>query len=219
MQYKYIFVIACFLLLASMLDKYKNYKNVQEIPEIEMESQFDISDSHHEFTNLIANNKVSVIHSLEFHGFHFYSCVNFKNKDIGVLAGGTGLRLRIAKNGGESWTQIRFSPLSNTFYDLAFSKNTPFAVGESKSLFSSPDFGESWHVFDTEDLFERTNLLLFKYYKTKFINSNIRFIGGQRDRLILTNNGGETWDKISLLHHATDCYLADILFSDNNTLF
>ncbi len=176
-----------------------NYIDIHEVLELEVDIVNNITQKKYDFLNTNTNQKVSVLHHLEETGFHFYNSVKFKTENIGVLVGGTGLRVRITENGGETWKQFRFSSFANSFHSISFSEKSLFIVGESKYIFKSSDFGENWSVFNTEYLFKTNDILQVKYYKIHFFNHLLGFIAGEQNGhsvLLKTINGGADWSII-----------------------
>lgn len=179
-----------------------HYTNITEIPEITISTKEGIPSENYTFVNTVNNQKVSVLHSLDKTGFHFYNDVEFKNEDIGVLAGGTGLRTRITQDGGMSWTEFRFSEFANAFHAAAFSGNALFVVGESQYIFRSMNLGKNWSVFDTNNLFGEENAFpQYKFYKIRFIDQSDGFIAGERNGtpvFLKTNDGGKHWEFMNI---------------------
>ena len=159
-----------------------HYTNIAEIPEITFSTTENIPSESYSFFNTISNREVTVLHSLDETGFHFYNDVEFKNEKVGVLVGGTGLRSRITQDGGMNWTESRFSEFANAFHAVTFSGNAMFIVGESKYIFRSTDLGRNWQVFDTSIFLEEENAFAqYKFYKIHFINKTTGFIAGERN--------------------------------------
>ncbi|QDO93896.1 hypothetical protein FNB79_07830 [Formosa sediminum] len=174
---------------------------LKEAAEIEYTIHSVMPEQPYVFTNTSTQNDVSILNQLDNTEFHYYQGLKFKNDDFGVLVGGTGLRVRITKNGGENWKEIRFSRFSNAFQSVDFSDKNIFIVGANQYIFKSNDFGENWSVFDTKYFFKDDNsrYQTFKYYKVRFFNSKIGFIVGARKNepiILKTLNGGETWELI-----------------------
>lgn len=194
-NYILIFLISLFLSCSK-----NNYIPIKEVPEIEFSTIDTSTQTDLSFINTANNQNVSILNSLEETRFHFYNSIKFKTEDIGILAGGTGLRARITKNGGANWKEYSFSKFANAFHSVSFSGNTIFIVGESNYIFRSNDFGGSWSVYNAENLFEEGNSFgQFKFYKIHFFNEKSGFIVGEHNTIPLilkTNDGGEQWEII-----------------------
>lgn len=194
---KYIPIISILLTSLFVSCSKSNYIPITKVPEIEFSTIGDITQDKYNFTNEVNKQNVSIINGLDETGFHFYSGLKFKTEDIGVLVGGTGLRARITQNAGETWEEYRFSEFANAFHSVAFSGNTIFIVGESKYIFRSNDFGETWSVYNPETLFEDDNSFSeYKFYKIRFLNAKTGFIAGEHNAIpviLKTSDGGEHW--------------------------
>ena len=198
---KYFLFLSIVLILLFLSCSESNYITIEEVPEIDFNTgSYSIQDKYN-FTNKVNGQNVSILNSIDKTGFHFYNGVKFKTEDIGVLVGGTGLRARITRNGGESWREFRFSKFANVFHSVAFSGNTIFIIGESKYIFRSNDFGETWNVFNSEVLFEEENSFTqSKFYKIRFTDDEIGFIVGERSNIpiiLKTINGGKRWEIVN----------------------
>lgn len=176
-----------------------NFKNIQEVLELENDTTSNITQKRYDFLNSNTNQEVSILHHLEQTSFHFYNSLAFKTEELGVLVGGTGLRVRITENGGKTWKQFRFSRFANVFHSVSFSDKSLFIVGESKYIFKSSDFGKNWSVFNTEHFFKAKGISQIRYYKIHFFNNRIGFISGEQmgqPVLLKTTNGGINWKLI-----------------------
>lgn len=172
---------------------------MKEVLELEIDTTSNITQKEYAFLNINTNQEVSILHHLEQTGFHFYNSLEFKTEELGVLVGGTGLRVRITEDGGKTWKQFRFSRFANAFHSISFSDKSLFIVGESKYIFKSSDFGKNWSVFNTEHFFKTKGILQINYYKINFLNNQIGFISGEQNGnpvLLKTINGGIDWEII-----------------------
>lgn len=182
------------------------FNKVETVLDNEFLTKETITQTNTSFVNASSKQEVSIIHHIEESGFHVYNGMDFKNKGVGVIVGGAGLITRITKNGGETWLENRFSRFGNPFYSVAFSDTTIFAVGDSEYIFTTPDYGQNWSVFNTEELFEERGYLHPKYYKTKFVTKQIGFIVGSGyisgeeegfSIILKTVDAGKTWTNIA----------------------
>ena len=202
---KTLLFISIFILFSCSNNKEASVKigyiDVKELPEIEFVVKNNIPHKILEFNNTATTEKVSVLHHLENTSFHFYNAVKFKTENIGVMVGGTGLKTRITKDGGKSWNEFQFSQFSNAFHSLAFINNSLFIVGESNYIFRSTDLGKNWTVFDTKSISPKNVLHAFKFYKIRFLNDKLGFIGGEyggKSILLKTTTGGKDWNVLEI---------------------
>ena len=181
------------------------FNKVEQVLDNEFITKDTITQKGTSFLNATTNQKVSVLHHIEETGFHMYNGMSFKNKDIGVIVGGAGLITRITKDGGKTWLDNRFSRFGNPFYAAAFADDKIFVIGDSEYIFTTPDLGENWSAFNTEELFEERGYFTPKYYKTRFINGKIGFVvgsvyisgeEGSFSVILKTVDAGKTWTNI-----------------------
>ncbi|WP_324028193.1 YCF48-related protein [Maribacter sp. BPC-D8] len=204
------------LVLILILISCKGQNNQEEKPltgfnkvELVLDNEFITKDTITQksisFLNSTTKQEVSVLHHIEETGFHMYNGMSFKNKDVGVIVGGAGLITRITKDGGKTWLENRFSRFGNPFYSVAFSDNSIFVVGDSEYIFTTPDLGENWSAFNTEELFEKRGYFTPKYYKTRFVNGKIGFVVGSGyisgedggfSVILKSVDAGKTWTNI-----------------------
>ncbi|XLS29613.1 WD40/YVTN/BNR-like repeat-containing protein [Flavobacteriaceae bacterium M23B6Z8] len=178
----------------------KNWVDINTLPEVEWERSSEIKNEIVNFTNTATGASVSVLHNMERNGFHFYNGLAHHSQNELAIVGGTGLRVRITANKGQSWTEHRFSGFANPFYAATFNGDTLYTVGESKYIFKTTDLGKSWSVFDTSIFFEEQPLAQFKYYKIKFLNEKLGVLVGEymsAPILLKTIDGGQNWNKMS----------------------
>ncbi len=204
------------LTLLVVLHSCKGQNNQEEKPltgfnkvELVLDNEFVTKDTITQkgtsFLNASTNQDVSVLHHIEETGFHMYNGMSFKSQDIGVIVGGAGLITRITKDGGKTWLENRFSRFGNPFYSAAFSGDNIFVIGDCEYIFTTPDLGENWSVFNTKDLYEKRGYFFNKYYKIRFVNEQVGFITGYgyingEDEsfavILKTVDAGKTWTTI-----------------------
>jgi photosystem II stability/assembly factor-like uncharacterized protein len=181
------------------------FNKVEQVLDNEFITKDTITQQNTSFLNATTKQNVSVLHHIEETGFHMYNGLAFKNKNVGIIVGGAGLITRITKDGGKTWLENRFSRFGNPFYSAAFSGDNIFVIGDSEYIFTTPDFGKNWSVFNTKELFEKRGRISPKYYKIRFVNDKIGFIVGSgyisgEDNsisvILKTVDAGKTWTTI-----------------------
>lgn len=187
------------------------------------------------FINTVTNDTVKVLHHLDKTGFHFYNAVAFKSEKEGVIAGGTGLRVRTTTDGGLHWQENQFSKFANAFHAVAINKGNIFVVGESQFIYKSSDFGKNWKVLDTDKLIENTDKTTQKFYgsfnarfyKVKFHNTNTGIIIGDYNKtakskpiLLKTTDAGQNWT-IPILNGLkdTETGISDLVILSEKIIF
>lgn len=196
---KYIPFIFCYLYFWQC-NSQSTYKPVSEILEIEMDTNTVNFSEKKYFKNKLTDEKVEVLHSLENTGFHFYNSVSFKDKEQGIIAGGSGLRIRVTKNGGKAWKGFSFSRFANAFYSTVLHNKNYFVVGASRYIFRSGDFGENWEILDVSKLAEnKYGLRHPTFYKIKFSPDGFGLIMGENSEkpfFLRTNDDGKNWQLV-----------------------
>jgi len=132
--FKVFFLLTCCILISCAKN---NFTDVKEVLELEIDTISTINQEKYNFINTNTNQDVSIIHHLDHTGFHFYNSLKFKTENLGAIVGGTGLRVRITQNGGQTWRQVRFSNFANVFHSISFVDQAMFVVGENKFIFKS----------------------------------------------------------------------------------
>ena len=228
------------LILIVVLHSCKGQNNQEEKPltgfnkvELVLDNEFVTKDTITQkgtsFLNASTNQDVSVLHHIEETGFHMYNGMSFKSQDIGVIVGGAGLITRITKDGGKTWLENRFSRFGNPFYSAAFSGDNIFVIGDSEYIFTTPDSGENWSVFNTKDLYEKRGYVSAKYYKIRFVNKQVGFITGSGyingeeggfSVILKTLDAGKTWTSIvhKGLENETDGISDFVAFSEKEII-
>lgn len=197
-----ILFIAFFLLCALQNNAQKLYKPIDSVPAIkyEMDTATVNFTAQNHFKNTITGQPVNVIHSLKNTGFQFYNSVSFSSKTAGVIAGGTGLRIRATTDGGLHWKSFSFSRFANAFYSTTIHKDQFFVVGASRYIFRSRDQGKNWEVFDVSTLAKNKYGLRYpKFYKIKFSKSGFGLLMGEssgKPIFLKTNDDGKSWQLI-----------------------
>lgn len=200
MKYLNIFLIAFLVLCVWQSKAQEGYQPVRAISKIERDTATVTFPEQDQFKNTVTGKRVKVLHSLKNTGFRFYNSVSFKNKKEGLIAGGTGLRIRVTHDGGQHWKSFSFSRFANAFYSTAIQDGNYFVVGASRYIFRSRDFGKNWEVFDVVRLAEnKYGLQHPKFYKIKFTPTGFGLIMGENSGkpfFLKTTDDGETWQLI-----------------------
>ncbi|WP_324028194.1 hypothetical protein QSV08_09765 [Maribacter sp. BPC-D8] len=172
-----------------------SYVNVNDVIDADLLTQHTIPHNITTFSNLTTQQETSIINT----DIGFWLQTTFKNDSIGIIVGGPELNTRITTNGGETWLENSFG-FMDAFYSAAFSDNAIFVVGESEYIFKTPDYGKTWSVFDTKELFK--NQFNPTYSKIIFLTDKIGFITGEgkigngvngHSILLKTVDGGKSW--------------------------
>lgn len=198
------------------------YTDIENIPAIETTQTLNIKNDIKTFTNTITNKEVSILSHIKKDGFHFYNDVEFVSENEGLIVGGSGLKIRTTKNGGKDWNEYSFSKFANTFHSIAAANGNSYIVGESKYIFKTDDFGDSWSVFNTEEILE-TKDRYPTYYKIKFYDDNLGFVIGKnkgKPIILKTTNGGDNWTHFDIKPISPDdfAYLDIEIISENDLL-
>lgn len=187
----------CFFVSCKKVASQSTYKSVKEVPVIEVDTGSVSFQKPPEFTNVVNGKPVKVIHSLEQTGFHFYNSVSFKSEKEGLFAGGSGMRIRVTKDGGLHWKGFSFSRFANAFYSTAIQNGNFYVVGASRYIFKSQDLGAHWEVFDVSTLAETKYELRYpKIYKIKFTRKGFGLAVGENSGtpvVLKTSDSGSTW--------------------------
>ena len=126
--------------------------------------------------------------------------VHFPTSDRGYACGYFGVAYK-TEDGGNNWKPMNLQT-PQYLNDIYFiNRDTGYAVGGSK-VFRTLDGGESWNSI--------TNPALSSLYSVHFTDFNHGVVGGYRQTVMYTANGGQTWT-ISQNSSSTVYYL-DIKF-------
>ena len=231
-------------LLVTFISCSEKEKTITYIPAIETTDAYDLDGNetmvtknipmqHKNFINTVTNDSVSIIHYLDNTSFHFYNDVAFANKQKGVIVGGAGLKIRTTTNGGLHWQENRFSKFANSFHSVSINNQSIFAVGESKYIYKSTDFGKHWATYNTNFLINKTNDKDGKiqkhtprFYKIKFYN-NTGIVIGDYDKirkakpiLLKTIDSGKHWQILKPIGlKNTETGISDLVMLSEKNMF
>ena len=114
----------------------------------------------------------------------------FVNNEFGAVIVGDH-SIVITENGGQEWEKINIATNEKISKVLFTSTQNGWLIADS-TIFSSNDGGHNWTANNT--------FKVHKQYALSFINSNIGFVGGQKDEdtnfgpiIYYTQNGGQNW--------------------------
>ncbi|WP_242929171.1 YCF48-related protein [Pontibacter vulgaris] len=137
--------------------------------------------------------------------------IHFINVNVGYA---TGARGRIVKttDGGITWTEYAFT--YNNIGDMAFpSSTTGYALGSE--LYKTTDKGATWKTVNTglDESMNYYRLAQFFSADTGYVVAHEGFYSNSIDQLFRTNDGGNTWTKLSL--HTYGIRISSIYFLNN----
>jgi photosystem II stability/assembly factor-like uncharacterized protein len=133
----------------------------------------------------------------------YYDRIFFKDNIHGWIASGWDGLYR-TEDGGDSWSLTSIKNM----YDVFFTSNVGFAVGEGGKIYKSTDLGVSWYP-------SYLNQMENKKFSDIFFNDpEVGFAVGDSGKIFKTSNGGVTWFPQSC---PTNTNLSSVLFTDVNT--
>jgi photosystem II stability/assembly factor-like uncharacterized protein len=117
--------------------------------------------------------------------------LDFVNKNIGYACGERGFLLKTL-DGGKHWTSLPTTGTLNWLYGMAFkNEKIGFAVGLNETVIKTINGGNSWVKLDVP---------ADRFYGFRSIYRDINFSGntgcivGQNGCILISHNGGETWE-------------------------
>lgn len=144
----------------------------------------------------------------------FYDAMNFWNDEEGIAFGDAVdgcMSVLITRNAGQTWDKLNCS----SFFEaeegagaFAASDTNIEIVGDhtwlasKDKIFYSPDKGENWEVYDTPIINEKDtqgiySIDFFNEYLGVAIGGDFTEPDSNKNNLLLTNDGGKTWEVIS----------------------
>nr|NQU92904.1 T9SS type A sorting domain-containing protein [Bacteroidota bacterium] len=140
--------------------------------------------------------------------------VYFYNSTIGFIGGNCTVSgdpidyVLKTTDGGDSWTVNYNIPGSdiNQINDIYFvNPETGFALGYNGRLFKTVDGGENWFILKSG--------VTFSLYAIDFCNDSTGFIvGGSYEKILKTNNFGNTWSVVDFISPITTGSLRKVQF-------
>lgn len=125
--------------------------------------------------------------------------LDFINEKIGYAAGERGFLLKTI-DGGEHWAVLPTTGSLNWLYGMAFKDEmNGFAVGLNEAVIKTTDGGKSWVKLNAPG--DK------KFYGFRSIYHDITFNGstgcivGQNGSVLISHDGGETWEPTATVFH------------------
>jgi hypothetical protein len=121
---------------------------------------------------------------------------SFFNHDTGYISGfiqksGTQDFIYWTKDGGKNWEEVKFGNSSWIDANYIDYYGNAWMSGSSQLIYFSHDFGRTWTAFDKIE--PTTNMRISSIY---FIDSDRGIVGDFWNRIYVTNNNCQTWQKI-----------------------
>ena len=122
---------------------------------------------------------------------------SFFNRDTGYISGfiqkdGKQDFIYWTIDGGKNWEEVKFGKSSWIDANYIDYRGNAWMSGSSQLIYYSHDFGKTWTSFDKIE--PTTNMRISSIY---FIDSDRGIVGGFWNRIYVTNNNCQTWQKIT----------------------
>lgn len=142
------------------------------------------------------NNEVGTWTKVESGVTNLLYDIDFADEQNGWVVGDSGIILH-SSNGGESW-QRQTCPIKDILFAVDFVDNKNGWICSRNSILMTTNGGESWEVKHSQELGEG------RFRDIQFLNKDIGFVVGGMGSfgsigvLLKTEDGGETWQQVSL---------------------
>ena len=124
-------------------------------------------------------------------GRHLFA-LDFVNENIGYAGGERGFLMKTT-DGGKHWNVLPTTGTLNWLYGMAFKDEyTGFAVGLNEAVIKTSDGGKSWVKVNAAS--DKKFYGFRSIYRDICFKGNTGCIVGQNGSVLISHNGGETWE-------------------------